>query len=204
MGSRPYRCWNHLSQARSTAKGSKEFGVRVSVVQMRAFNYQEPIRAGLASSLRLVSALVLLASAPLGHSQEPPSLMTMIGQWQYPGSKISGATLSDAATMNASGERTRPSVQYRAILITKDPMAKVIAYYESKLKPAAGSKTSKSDEPPVADSGQSVTFHDDSEGRPVAIHVILVNTDRASTTLVISRAATEPATHIAWAHYERH
>ncbi len=105
--------------------------------------------------------------------------------------------------MNASGDRTQPSVQYRAVLTTKDPMAKVIAYYESKLKPVADSKTTKPDEQPAADSGQSVTSHDDSEGRPVAIHVICVNTEKASTTLVISRAATESETHIAWAHYEK-
>ena len=30
-------------QAHSTAKGSKEFSVRVSVVQMRAFNYHFPV-----------------------------------------------------------------------------------------------------------------------------------------------------------------
>jgi hypothetical protein len=130
--------------------------------------------------------------------------MTMIGWRQYPDSKISGATLSDAATMNAAGERTRPSVQYKAVLTTRDPIPKVIAYYESKLKPAADSKTAKLSEQPAADSGQSVTFQDDSEGRPVAIHVLCVNTDKASTTLVISRAVTETETHIAWAHYERH
>ena len=49
-----------------------------------------------------------------------------------------------------------------------------------------------------------VSAIDDSEGRPVAIHVICVNTEKASTTLVISRAATESETHIAWARYERH
>lgn len=130
--------------------------------------------------------------------------MTMIGRWQYPGSKMSGGTLSDAATMNAAGDRTRPSVQYRAVLTTKDPMSKVIAYYESKLKPAVASKTAKTDEPPAVDSGQSVTSQDDSEGRPLAIHVIFVNTENSSATFVISRAATESETHIAWAHYERH
>ena len=155
-------------------------------------------------SLTLFLSIILLASTSSGNGQEAPSLMKMIGRWQYPGSQISGATLSDAATMNAAGERTRPSVQYRAVLTTKDPMAKVIAYYDSKLKPAADSTNGKSGKPSATDSGQSVTFHDDSQGRPVPIHIIYVNTAKASTTLVISRAATESETHIAWARYESH
>jgi hypothetical protein len=80
-------------------------------------------------------------------------------------------------------------------------MPKVIEYYKTKLMPAAGSKTEKPEGKPAPASGRSVTFHDDSEGRPLAIHVILVNTDKASTTLVISRGATESETHIVWTHY---
>jgi len=127
--------------------------------------------------------------------------MTMIAQWQYPGSKMNGATMSDAATLNGAGERTVQSIQYRTVLTTKDPMPKVIEYYKAKLIPSAGSKSAKLEEKPTTNAGRSVTFHDDSEGRPVAIHVILVNTEKASTTLVISRAATEHETHIAWTHY---
>jgi hypothetical protein len=154
-----------------------------------------------ASTLALVSLLALLASAPLCHTQEPPSLMTVIAQWQYPGSKMNGATLSDAATTNGAGERILQSVQYKTVLTTKDPMPKVIAYYKTKLVSPAGSKRAKPEGKQAADSGRSVTFHDDSEGRPLAIHIILVNTDKASTTLVISRAATESETHIAWTQY---
>jgi hypothetical protein len=153
------------------------------------------------STCALVSLLGLLAFAPLGHTQEPPSLMTMIAQWQYPGSKIHGATMSDAATLNASGDRTVQSIQYKTVLTTKDSMPKVIEYYKTKLMSGAGPKTAKPGDESAADSGRSVTFHDDSEGRPVAIHVILVNREKASTTLVISRAATESETHIAWTHY---
>ncbi len=171
---------------------------------MKSFNQRTAVHGVVTTSIALAFFFILLASTPFGNAQEAPSLMTMIGRWQYPDSKVSGATLSDAATMNAADERTRPSVQYKAALTTKDPMSKVIAYYESKLKPAADPKSTKPDEQPAADSGQSVTSHDDSEGRPVAIHVICINTDKASTTLVISRAASEPETHIAWAHYERH
>ena len=153
------------------------------------------------SMCAFVAWLALLASAPLGHTQEAPSLMTMIAQWQYPGSRMNGATMSDAATLNGAGERTVQSIQYKTVLATKDPMPKVIEYYKAKLIPSAGSKTAKLEEKPTTDAGRSVTFHDDSEGRPVAIHVILVNTEKASTTLVISRATTESETHIAWTHY---
>ncbi len=171
---------------------------------MKSFNPRTAAHGAVTSSAALAFLFILLVSTSFGNGQEAPSLMTMIGRWQYPDSQISGATLSDAATMNAAGERTRPSVQYKAVLTSKDPMAKVIAYYEGKLKPVASAKTAKSDEQLATDAGQSVTFHDDSEGRPVAIHVIYVNTEKASTTLVISRAATESETHIAWAHSERH
>ena len=152
-------------------------------------------------TLTVVLSLALLGSAPLGYAQEPPSLMTMIAQWQYPDSKINGATMSDAETRNGTGERTVQSIQYKTVLTTKDPMLKVIEYYKSKLTPPVGSKAAKPQEKMPADSGRSVTMHEDSEGRPVAIHVILVNTDKASTTLVISHAATESETHIAWTHY---
>ena len=151
--------------------------------------------------LTLVLLLALVVSAPLCYAQAPPSLMTMIAQWQYPGSKMKGATLSDAATTNGVGERILQSVQYKTVLTTKDPMPTVIAYYKIKLGSPAGSKTAKPEEKPAAEAGRSVTFHDDSEGRPVAIQVILVNTEKASTTLVISRATTESETHIAWTHY---
>jgi hypothetical protein len=150
------------------------------------------------------SLIAVLATAPLCHAEERQSLMEMIAEWQYPGSRINGATMNDAATMNGNGERTVPSIQCKTVLTTADPMAKVIAYYETKLKPDADSKTATLDDKPATNSGRSVTFHDDSRNRPLAIHVILVNTDKSSTTLVISRAETESETHIAWTRYLRH
>lgn len=175
-------------------------GILVSPTHAQAQRNRRPLSFR-TSTLALVSLLALLASAPLGHTQETPSLMTMIAQWQYPGSRMNGATMSDAATLNGAGERTVQSIQYKTVLTTKDPMPKVIEYYKAKLISAAAAKAEEPGEKPAADSGRSVTFHDDSEGRPVAIHVILVNTEKASTTLVISRAATESETHIAWTHY---
>jgi hypothetical protein len=111
--------------------------------------------------------------------------------------------MEDAATVNRSGERTVVSVLCKTVLTTKDPVDKVIEYYETKLKKAADPKTAKPEGQPGTDPGRSVMFQDDSQGRPLRVHIILVNTENSSTTLVISRAETESETHIAWTHYVR-
>ncbi|MGD0897695.1 MAG: HEAT repeat domain-containing protein [Thermoguttaceae bacterium] len=129
--------------------------------------------------------------------------MAMIAEWQYPDSRINGATMADAATMNRNGERTVPSILCKTVMTTKDPMAKVIKYYETKLKQDPKSETAKPGDKSATDSGRSVMFHDDSQNRPLAIHIIVVNTDKSSTTLVISRGETESETHIAWTRYLR-
>jgi len=129
--------------------------------------------------------------------------MATIVQWQYPGSKIDGATMQDAATVNQSGARTVASVLCKTVLTTKDPIAKVVEYYETKLKAGTDPKTAKAEAKPGTDPGRSVMSHDDSQGRLLRLHIIIVNTEKSSTTLVISRAETESETHIAWTHYVR-
>ena len=103
---------------------------------------------------------------------------------------------------NMAGDITVTAVQVQAVWTTQDPMEKVIAYYETRLKPAAGSRNAKPDERAGTDSGTSVVSLDDSIGRPVATRIILVSTEKTSTTLVISRGATESETHVAWVHYQ--
>ncbi len=149
----------------------------------------------------LLACLGLLASGPLVHAEDSPTLLTMIARWQYPDSQMHGATMRDAATTNALGDRTLQSVQYKVVLTTKDPLTKVIAYYEAKLPSIVNVRSSKVGTKPAADPGQSITVHEDSQGRPLTLHIICVNTDKAATTLVISRAENEPETHIAWTHY---
>ena len=149
----------------------------------------------------LIACLGLLASGPLVQAEDSPTLLTMIARWQYPDSQMHGATMQDAATTNALGDRTLQSIQYKVVLTTKDPLAKVIAYYETKLESVAATKRAIIGEKSAADSGKSVTVHEDSQGRPLTLHIICVNTDKAATTLVISRAENESATHIAWTHY---
>jgi hypothetical protein len=187
---------------KTTAPSSVVKGGLGGVRHRQARGIREPLRLR-AFALAFVALFALLACAPMCRAQKQPSLMTMIARWQYPDSKISVATLSDAATMNATGERTLPSVQYKAVLTTKDSFAKVVAYYKGRLTLAAGTQAAKVEGEAAADAGRSVTFHEDSEGRPLAIQVVLVNTDKTSTALVISRGATEPETHIAWTHYEK-
>lgn len=155
------------------------------------------------STLALAWLTAIVGVAALCPAEEPLRLMPMIAEWQYPDSKINGASMSDAATVNRSGERTVPSILCKTVLTTKDPMAKVIEYYETKLKHGGDSETAKQKGKSVGESGRSVMFHDDSQGRPLRIHIIVVNTEKSSTTLVISRAESESETHIAWTHYLR-
>jgi hypothetical protein len=155
--------------------------------------------------LRLASAVLiaLLTTATPCHAGELHLLAT-VAEWQYPGSKINGATMQDAATVNQSGARTVVSVLCKTVLTTKDPMDKVIKYYETKLKPGADPKTANPEGKSGTGPGRSVMSHDDSQGRPLRIHIIIVNTEKSSTTLVISRGETESETHIAWTHYVRY
>jgi hypothetical protein len=155
----------------------------------------------------VVLALTILAgfhASAAWAEDEPQSLLTRITQWKYPDSEMHGATMSDAETVNENGDRVVPSIYCKTVLTTTDPIDKVIAFYTSKLsQKAETTKGGDADDRAAGESGRSVTFHSDSDGRPVAIRIITVNADRASTTLVISRAEGESTTHIAWSQYER-
>lgn len=155
--------------------------------------------------------IAVVVSAGWCEAEEPKTLLTMVAEWQYPGSKMKdGATMSDAATVNRAGERTVPSTFCTTVLTTKDPLDKIVEYYKAKLKqvdaadPVKREDKAKADDNAASKSGRSVMFHADSQGRPVGIQIIVVNTDKTSTTLVISRAEKESETHIAWTHYIRH
>jgi hypothetical protein len=151
-----------------------------------------------------IASVITTLAAPLTSTvDEPQTLMARIAEWQYPGSKINGASMSDVATINGKGERTVPSIQCRTVLTTTDPIAMVLDYYKTKLKPNPDAENAEPRDNSASNSGRSVTYHDDSDNRPLAIHMILVNTDQSSTTLVISRADTETETHIAWTQYSK-
>ncbi len=149
-------------------------------------------------------AVAVLVPAVAGAAESPKTLLTRIFEWRYPEAKISGATMSDVETIDNEGVRTAPSIHCKAVLTTGDPIDKVFDHYHSKLtKKIVAKSPDKSAAPLKSSSGRAVTFHSNSDDRPVVIHVITVNSERLSTTLVLSRAAGESKTHIAWSQYER-
>lgn len=154
-----------------------------------------------------IIALVLLSLASSDPrimtpaSAEPQSLMRMIAEWQYPGSEIQGAQASDGATVDGRGNRTVPSIACKTVMTTDATVEKVLDYYRTKLSHPAKADGDKP-EPPAA-TGRSVVFSDDSDGRPFALHTVIINTGETSTTLVISRGKDEAKTYIAWKHYRR-
>lgn len=157
------------------------------------------------SIMRLIAAILysvacVFTTASTAVADEPVSLMRAISQWSYPKSKMSGAEMSDAATVNGDGKRTAQSFVCKTTMTTDDSVEEVLAFYKTKLTPDknADDKTKAN-----LKDGRSVLMSDDSEGRPFALHTILVNTATTSTTLIVSRGNGETETHITWKHYVR-
>ncbi|HIE99233.1 MAG TPA: hypothetical protein EYG03_06990 [Planctomycetes bacterium] len=155
----------------------------------------------LRASIVAITAILSVFLSAVQADNRPKSLLTTVAEWQYPGAKMNGASVSDGATINQQGDRTVQSVHRKTVLTTADSVDKVVDYYKSKLNQKATPK--KESQTGTGPSGRSVTFHSDSGERPVVIHVISINTDHTSTTLVISRAKAESETHIAWSQYEK-
>lgn len=151
--------------------------------------------------LVILSVACWLATIMTSAIAEPPSLMQMIAKWQYPDSAMNDAEMADGETIDSTGKRTTQSIVCKTVLTTDAPIEKVLEYYKTKLKPKANADVKQA---VAADpSGRSIVFFDDSDGRPFVIHTVIVNDDRTSTTLVISRGKDESKTHIAWKHYQR-
>ncbi len=131
---------------------------------------------------------------------EPVTLLGTIVKWQYPKSKISRAEMADAATVDASGKRTVPSIVLKTTMTTKDSVEDVLKFYRTLLTrdPKIDDKLGVQ-----SDAGRSVTFNDESEGRPFVFHTIIVNTSTASTILIVTRGADENKTRITWKRYSR-
>src|SRR5205809_599913 len=82
---------------------------------------------------------VLAIACNLGLAGDPPSkknvtLLGMLSEWQYPGSKFNGAESSDAAVSDIS------SIKSKAVLTTPDSAEKVVAFYRQKLKADSAGK----------------------------------------------------------------
>ena len=133
--------------------------------------------------------------------KEPVTLLGTIVKWKYPGSKIHGAAMTDAATMDASKKRTVPSTMLKTTMTTADSVEDVLKFYKTLLKRDASIVDKLGDK---AATGRSAIFSDESEGRPFVFHTISVNTSNASTILIVTRGAEETETRITWKRYLRH
>jgi hypothetical protein len=127
------------------------------------------------------------------------TLMGILGEWQYPGSKwIDGATMQDG------GNPALPSTFCHSVLTTPDSVEKVVAFYTGKPEGSGPKEKPTPGKALKATEGGCVLVQDDSKNRPAAVKVIVVTKTDSTTTLVVSRAADESATHIAWTHHFRH
>ena len=163
---------------------AQEHTMNIAIVNMR------DLLAGLVT-------LLICATAPVGRAEKEVSLMGTLAEWKYPDSKFHGAQMSDG------GNPQIPSIKCKAVLTTADPMSKVVEFYEKKLEIQLAAKSPANEGEQKPAESRSVTVQKDSDGRPVAIQVIVINREKSSTTLVISRAEAENETHIAWLHYLR-
>ncbi len=149
----------------------------------------------------IFTVLFCLGNLSLAATDDAPvTLLGTIVKWQYPKSKLGGAEMADAATVDASGKRTVPSVVLKTTMTTKAPVEDVLAFYRTLLTRDAKIDDKLGAQP---DAGRSVTFSDESDGRPFAFHTILVNTSTTSTTLIVTRGADESETRITWKHYSQ-
>ena len=145
---------------------------------------------------------VLAIVCNLGLAGDPPSkknvtLLGMLSEWQYPGSKFNGAESSDAAVNDIS------SIKSKAVLTTPDSAEKVVAFYRQKLKVDSAGKNLGEKEGERITTKRSVSIQDNSDGRPLKLYIIAINETGSSTTLVVSRAEGEETTHIAWSSFRQ-
>ncbi len=149
-------------------------------------------------ALTVFCATAMSVSAP---ADEPVTLIGTIVKWRYPGAEIGKSKMSDAATIDAKGNRTVPSTVLTTSMVTADSVDKVLAFYRDLLTRNTTNDGTLGIEPNV---GRSVVFSDESEGRPFAFHTVVVNSANHSTSLIITRGKDEERTHITWKQYLKH
>lgn len=149
-------------------------------------------------SLPLFCAMAMPVSAS---ADEPVTLIGTVVKWRYPAAEIGKSQMSDAATVDADGNRTVPSTVLKTTMVTGDSIDKVLAFYRDLLTRNPTNDGRLGIRPNV---GRSVVFSDESEGRPFAFHTIVVNSAKSSTTLIITRGQGEEQTHITWKQYLNH
>jgi hypothetical protein len=156
----------------------------------------------LGNRITLAALGVLAMACDVGLAAEPPpeknvTLLGMLSEWQYPGSKFNGAESSDAAVSEIS------SIKSKAVLTTPDSAEKVVAFYLEKLKVDSTGKNLGEKDGERITTKRSVSIQDNSNDRPLKLTIIAMNETGSSTTLVISRAEGEPTTHIAWSNFRQ-
>lgn len=155
--------------------------------------------------LPIMAMLFLITCANVAsqnaRADEPVPLIGTIVKWRYPDAEIGESVMSDAATTDADGIRTVPSSVLKTTMKTDDSVEKVVAFYKGLL-----TRSSEKDEKIGigGQAGASVVFSDESDGRELGFHTILVNSTNKSTILIITRANGESKTHITWKQYLRH
>lgn len=130
-------------------------------------------------------------------AQKEVTLLSMLGEWQYPGSKFNGAEMSDAGVSDIS------SIKSKAVLTTPDAAEKVVAHYLQQLKVDSSGRNLGEKDGERITTKRSVSIQDNSIGRPLKLYIIAINEGRSSTTLVISRSAGEETTQIAWSNFRQ-
>ena len=154
-------------------------------------------------SFRLRTLAALLGLMVLGgnvSAEEPILLIGTIVKWRYPEASLGQSQMSDAATVNSQDDRTVPSVLLKTTMTTPDSVEKVLAFYQKRLTRSSENDKTLGITP---DTGRSVLFSDESEGRPFAFHTITVNDSDTSTLIIITRGTDEKLTHITWKRYVR-
>ena len=148
--------------------------------------------------LTLLCAVVLSVTAS---ADEPVTLIGTIVKWRYPDAEIGKSQMSDAATIDADGKRTVPSINLKTTMTTADSVDKVLAFYRELLtrNPTNDDKLGVG-----RHVGRSVVFSDESDGQSFAFHTIVVNAANTSTILIITRGDDETLTRITWKQYLKH
>jgi hypothetical protein len=152
-------------------------------------------------TIAAVGVLTFAFACHLGRAEEPApksvTLMGMLSEWQYPGSKFHGAESSDAAVKDIS------SIKSKAVLTTPDSAEKVLAFYRQQLKVDESGKNLDEKDGERVKTNRSISIQDNSDGRPLKLFILAISEKCSSTTLVISRSEKEEATHIAWSNFRQ-
>jgi hypothetical protein len=163
-------------------------------------NQSHGVQQMIGNRIAITAIGILALTWNLGLADEPSSrkslsLLTMLGEWQYPDSKFQGAESSDAGISDIT------SIKSKAVLTTPDSAEKVVAFYRQKLKvDSAGKNLGEKDGERVT-TKRSVSIQDDSNSRPLKLYIIAINEESSSTTLVVSRSEGEETTHITWSNF---